>query len=123
MGKIGVLWELALETGQFRTAKDLGYQTVADIDPTSGQVTYREGTNPVLGEEIFWCPSTSGFKSWRAMSYHPPPKPSTSQSSSTARPASSGRSKSAKVGVARGRSVARTTSTPTVRISWASSWR
>ena len=71
MGKIGVLWELALETGQFRSATDLGYQTVADIDPTSGQVTYREGTNPVLGEEIFWCPSTSGFKSWRAMSYHP----------------------------------------------------
>ena len=71
MGKIGVLWELALETGGFRSARDLGYQTVADIDPASGQVTYREGTNPVLGEETFWCPSTSGFKSWRAMSYHP----------------------------------------------------
>ena len=71
MGKIAVLWELDLETGGFRSAKDLGYQTVADIDPASGQVTYREGTNPVLGEETFWCPSTSGFKSWRAMSYHP----------------------------------------------------
>ena len=32
MGKIGVLWELALETGRFRNAHDLGYQTVADID-------------------------------------------------------------------------------------------
>ncbi len=71
MGKIAVLWELALETGQFRSAHDLGYQTVADIDPASGRVTYRDGTNPVLGEEVFWCPSTSGFKSWRAMSYHP----------------------------------------------------
>ena len=71
MGKIAVLWELDLETGQFRSAHDLGYQTVADIDSSSGQVTYRDGTNPVLGEEIFWCPSTSGFKSWRAMSYHP----------------------------------------------------
>ena len=71
MGKIAVLWELDLETGRFRSANDLGYQTVADVDPTSGQVTYREGTNPVLGEEVFWCPSTSGFKSWRAMSYHP----------------------------------------------------
>ena len=71
MGKIAVLWELDLETGRFRSATDLGYQTVADVDPTSGQVTYREGTNPVLGEEVFWCPSTSGFKSWRAMSYHP----------------------------------------------------
>ena len=71
MGKIAVLWELALETGQFRSAYDLGYQTVADIDPASGRVTYRDGTDPVLGEEVFWCPSTSGFKSWRAMSYHP----------------------------------------------------
>ena len=71
MGKIGVLWELALETGRFRSARDLGYQTVADIDPETGQVTYRDGTIPVIGEEIYWCPSTSGFKSWRAMSYHP----------------------------------------------------
>ena len=71
MGKIGVLWELAVETGEFRSAADLGYQTVADIDATSGQVTYREGTNPVIGEPIYWCPSTSGFKSWRAMAYHP----------------------------------------------------
>ena len=71
MGKIGVLWEMALETGRFRSAHDLGYQTVADIDPATGQVTYRDGTIPVIGEEIYWCPSTSGFKSWRAMSYHP----------------------------------------------------
>ena len=71
MGKIGVLWELALETGRFRNAHDLGYQTVADIDPTTGAVTYRDGTIPVLGEEVYWCPSTAGFKSWRAMSYHP----------------------------------------------------
>ena len=26
---------------------------------------------PELYEEIFWCPSTAGFKSWRAMAYHP----------------------------------------------------
>ena len=71
MGKIGVLWEMALETGRFRSAHDLGYQTVADIDPRTGQVTYRDGAIPVIGEEIHWCPSTSGFKSWRAMSYHP----------------------------------------------------
>ena len=71
MGKMGVLWELALETGQFRSARDLGYQTFADVDPATGKVTYREGMDPVLGEEVFWCPSTAGFKSWRAMSYHP----------------------------------------------------
>ena len=34
-------------------------------------MTYREGMVPELLEEIFWCPSTAGFKSWRAMSYHP----------------------------------------------------
>ena len=71
MGKIGVLWELAIESGRFRNAHDLGYQTVADIDPTTGQVTYLEGTIPVIGEEVHWCPSTAGFKSWRAMSYYP----------------------------------------------------
>lgn len=71
MGKIAVLWEMALETGRFRNAHDLGYQTVADIDPRTGQVTYLEGTIPEIGEEVYWCPSTSGFKSWRAMSYYP----------------------------------------------------
>jgi alcohol dehydrogenase (cytochrome c) len=71
MGKIGVLWEMALQTGRFRNAHDLGYQTVADINPTTGQVTYLEGTIPEIGEEVHWCPSTSGFKSWRAMSYYP----------------------------------------------------
>ncbi len=71
MGKIGVLWELALQTGRFRNAHDLGYQTVVDVDPNSGQVTYRPGTIPEIGEDIYWCPSTAGFKSWRAMSYYP----------------------------------------------------
>ena len=71
MGKIAVLWELDVKTGQFRSAKDLGYQTLVDIDPTTGDVTYREGAIQEIGEELFWCPSTSGFKSWRAMAYHP----------------------------------------------------
>ena len=71
MGKMAVLWELDLPTGAFRNAHDLGYQTFADVDPTTGAVTYREGMIPTLYEEIFWCPSTAGFKSWRAMSYHP----------------------------------------------------
>ena len=71
MGKIGVLWDLDVETGRFKAAHDLGYQTLVDIDPSTGGVTYREDTIPVVGEEVFWCPSTSGFKSWRAMAYHP----------------------------------------------------
>ena len=71
MGKMAVLWELDLATGGFRSTHDLGYQTFADVDPETGEVTYREGMIPVLYEDIFWCPSTAGFKSWRAMSYHP----------------------------------------------------
>jgi len=71
MGKMAVLWELDLNTGGFRHAYDLGYQTFANVNPATGEVTYREGMVPELSEEIFWCPSTAGFKSWRAMSYHP----------------------------------------------------
>ena len=71
MGKIAVLWELDRETGEFRAAHDLGYQTLVDIDPVSGEAVYREGMIQDIGEEIYWCPSTSGFKSWRAMSYNP----------------------------------------------------
>ena len=71
MGKIGVLWDLDVETGRLKAAHDLGYQTLVDIDPSTGAVAYRDDMIPKIGEEIFWCPSTSGFKSWRAMSYHP----------------------------------------------------
>ena len=71
MGKIAVLWELDRESGRFRAAHDLGYQTLVDIDPASGEATYRDGMIQEIGEQIHWCPSTSGFKSWRAMSYNP----------------------------------------------------
>ena len=71
MGKMAVLWELDLATGGFRNAHDLGYQTFADVDPNTGAVEYREGMIPELYKELFWCPSTAGFKSWRAMSYYP----------------------------------------------------
>jgi len=71
MGKMAVLWELDLGSGAFRNAYDLGYQTFADVDPGTGAVSYREGMIPELNKDVFWCPSTAGFKSWRAMSYHP----------------------------------------------------
>ena len=44
---------------------------MVDVDPSTGAISYREGALKDLGEDIFWCPSTSGFKSWRAMAYHP----------------------------------------------------
>ncbi len=67
---MAVFWELDLETGAFRNAYDLSYQTFADVDPESGEVRHPEGMIPELYEEVFWCPSAAGFKSWRAMSYH-----------------------------------------------------
>ena len=71
MGKLGILWELDRTTGAFTRAVDLGYQNLADVDPATGEFTYREGMVSDVGEELFFCPSTGGFKSLRAMSYHP----------------------------------------------------
>ena len=71
MGKLGILWQLDRETGKFLGAIDVGYQNIVDVDRETGEVTYREGMVPEIGVEINMCPSTSGFKSWRAMSYDP----------------------------------------------------
>ncbi len=71
MGKLGILWRLDRTTGEFLGATDIGYQNIVDVDPKTGEVTYREGMIPEIGVEIDMCPSTSGFKGWRAMSYSP----------------------------------------------------
>ena len=71
MGKLGILWELDRATGQFVSAVDLGYQNLVDVDLDTGAVTYRDGMIQEVGELIHICPSTGGFKSLRAMSYHP----------------------------------------------------
>ena len=71
MGKLGILWELDRTTGAFTKAVDLGYQNLADIDPETGEFTYREGMVSGVGEMLFFCPSTGGFKALRAMAYHP----------------------------------------------------
>ena len=71
MGKLGILWELDRMTGAFVSAVDLGYQNILDVDPQTGAVTYRDGMLTGVGEELFFCPSTGGFKSLRAMAYHP----------------------------------------------------
>jgi alcohol dehydrogenase (cytochrome c) len=41
------------------------------VDRATGKVTYRPGMIPALGQQIDFCPSTAGFKSWRAMAFHP----------------------------------------------------
>ena len=71
IGKLGILWQLDRTTGEFISATDIGYQNLVDVDPASGEVTYRPGMIPELGVEIAICPSITGLKSWRAMAYSP----------------------------------------------------
>ena len=71
MGKLGILWELDRVTGEYVNGVDLGYQNILDLNVQTGEVTYRDGMVVDVGEELFFCPSTGGFKSLRAMAYHP----------------------------------------------------
>ena len=71
MGKLGILWELDRVTGNYVNATDLGYQNLVDLNGETGELTYRDGAVVDIGEELFFCPSTGGFKSLRAMAYHP----------------------------------------------------
>ena len=71
MGKLAILWELDRITGRFVNAADLGYQNIIDVNPQTGAVTHRDGMVSGIGEELYFCPSTGGFKSLRAMAYHP----------------------------------------------------
>ena len=71
MGKLGILWELERATGQFVAAHDLGYQNVLDVDPRTGEVTYRPEMIPQAGVELEFCPDFGGIRNWRATAYHP----------------------------------------------------
>ena len=71
MGKMGILWEIDRTTGAFVAAHDLGYQNVIDVDPQTGEVTYRPGMIPQAGVEIEFCPDLLGIRNWRASAYHP----------------------------------------------------
>src|SRR6266446_4074667 len=71
MGKLGILWQLDRTNGQFIHAADLGYQTIVQVNPQTGKVTYLPGKIPQIGVEVDQCPSTAGFKSWRAMAFNP----------------------------------------------------
>ena len=71
MGKHGILWELDRATGAFVAAHDLGYQDVLDVDPDTGEVTYRPEMIPVAGVELAFCPDFGGIRNWRASAYHP----------------------------------------------------
>ena len=71
MGKLGILWELDRTSGAYTNAVDLGYQNIVDVDTATGTVTHREDMISDVNEPLYFCPSTGGFKSLRAMAYHP----------------------------------------------------
>src|SRR6266436_1978722 len=71
MGKLGILWQIDRTNGTFVHATDLGYQNLVEVGPESGKVTYRPDKIPQIGVELEMCPSTAGFKDWRAMAFSP----------------------------------------------------
>ena len=71
MGKLGILWQLDRTNGTFIHATDLGYQNILEVGPQTGKVTYQAGKIPQIGVELEMCPSTAGFKDWRAMAFSP----------------------------------------------------
>ena len=71
MGKLGILWELDRDSGAFIAAHDLGYQDVLDVDPRTGEATYRPEMIPVKDEMLAFCPDFGGIRNWRASAYHP----------------------------------------------------
>lgn len=70
MGKLGILWQIDRQTGNFIHATDLGYQTLINVGP-GGHATYRPGMIPKLNQEIDFCPSYGGIKNWPSMAYDP----------------------------------------------------
>jgi len=71
MGKLGILWQLDRTSGAFIHATDLGYQNIVEVGPETGKITYRQDKIPQIGVELDMCPSTAGFKDWRAMAFSP----------------------------------------------------
>jgi alcohol dehydrogenase (cytochrome c) len=71
MGKLGILWQLDRTNGSFIHATDLGYQNLVEVGPETGKITYRPDKIPQIGVEVDMCPSTAGFKDWRAMAFSP----------------------------------------------------
>jgi alcohol dehydrogenase (cytochrome c) len=71
MGKLGILWQIDRTNGRFVHATDLGYQNLVEVGPETGKVTYRPDKIPKIGVEVDMCPSTAGFKDWRAMAFSP----------------------------------------------------
>ncbi|MCY4264413.1 MAG: PQQ-binding-like beta-propeller repeat protein [Gammaproteobacteria bacterium] len=74
IGKYGILWKNDRITGQFKGFVETVFQNAfTNIDPETGEVTYREDIqNAQLNEWTSACPSSAGGKDWHSMTYHPP---------------------------------------------------
>jgi alcohol dehydrogenase (cytochrome c) len=73
IGKVGILWKLDRQTGQFIDAKETVFQNVfVWKDKSKGILGYRPD---ILEQKTgYWvpaCPGTAGGKDWQAMSYDP----------------------------------------------------
>ncbi|MCD7059588.1 pyrroloquinoline quinone-dependent dehydrogenase [Pelagibacterium xiamenense] len=71
MGKLAILWRGSRVDGEPMPAFDLGWQDQIDITESGEFAGYREGKVAALEEVISFCPSTTGFRAWRAMAYSP----------------------------------------------------
>ena len=71
MSPAGILWEHDRRTGAYRAAYDLGYQNMLTLDPLTGAVTQRSQAVSRGSTRPLSCPGPQGFKSRRAMAFHP----------------------------------------------------
>ncbi|MDP7152892.1 MAG: PQQ-binding-like beta-propeller repeat protein, partial [Gammaproteobacteria bacterium] len=74
IGKHGILWKNDRVTGEFLGYTETVFQNAfTNIDPDTGEVTYREDIqNAGLDEWTSACPSSAGGKDWHSMTYHEP---------------------------------------------------
>jgi alcohol dehydrogenase (cytochrome c) len=74
LGKYGILWKNDRVTGEFLGFTETVFQNAfTNIDPDTGEVTYREDIqNAGLDEWTSACPSSTGGKDWHSMTYHEP---------------------------------------------------
>ncbi|MDX1491106.1 MAG: PQQ-binding-like beta-propeller repeat protein [Pseudohongiellaceae bacterium] len=74
LGKYGILWKNDRVTGEFLDYTETVFQNAfTNIDPDTGEVTYREDImNAQIDEWTSACPSSAGGKDWHSMSYHEP---------------------------------------------------
>ncbi|MFK7912328.1 MAG: PQQ-binding-like beta-propeller repeat protein [Pseudomonadales bacterium] len=71
VGKDGVLWQLAADSGQYVAHLETMPQNLFEsIDASTGKVTYREDIrNAGIGDTVQVCPGIYGGHNWQSMAY------------------------------------------------------